>query len=250
MKLAFCFAAELTEPKFTTSPSSIQLLEQRQRAFRSRRLEFIGSLDYEEFRRGDHQTYLLLGFVIDGLHRGGLETPRFRSILVSALQHTSQLPVPFAGHGTIDDTWEHWLHLASFSMASKSSFEEGEWCGYLSAGKELDGFRTRLENIRFQVDEGPVSNSIKGGGMVENRSFTLDGECRKENNRVILSLNCPGLHNYSCGWDSCYVCKWEAFMTPFGIVGCLERFRAYTSQPTGYLWIWKQAWMQSGSTAS
>ena len=214
----------MSEPKSTDLPSVAEPPE-RQAAFWHARSALLSDLlvATEQFCREKHHFYFLPGFLIQALASNGIAIPRFTSIPMLSLPYAFQLPLPFAeDNDTHEDSWEKWLDLTSSSMVRESSFEEGEWCGYISADPYLLSFSTLLEDIRFQVVEELASISVKGDDREGGRSLTLEVEVDKEKTRILISQECPNVHS----------CRWNAFMTPFGIVGYLDNIPRHNLQPS------------------
>ena len=137
-------------------------------------------------------------------------------------QSLSGICIPFSGDNFVREAY---LPV----MTSVPFLESGEWVGYYSYSMNLHParFDPPMERIQFAADPELGSYGLQASGVDSVGSFTLNGSV-SENGVVEMTKT------YAQGFSW----KWNASMTPFGIVGAWGR--GNTSH--GHLWLWKREW--------
>ena len=136
------------------------------------------------------------------------------------------LQMPFSGSTSLSEGYLKTLTSATF-------LEEGEWVGYYSSGLVLVvrreiRFDPPMHSIRFNVlQQSPGIFELQADGIDNVGTFTLRGHVQSIGKVSMVKTYAAGL-----SW------RWDARMTPFGIIG------AWGSGGTifGNFWIWKKEW--------
>lgn len=138
------------------------------------------------------------------------------------------LSMPYSGVHSLGDG-----HLKT--MTSASFLQDGEWVGYYSTGLVVDNrarFDPPMQDIRFRAipeasDIFPDHVELEADGFDNVGTFSLSGFVHENGTASFVKT-------YSAGhsWE------WDAWMTPFGIIGAWGR----NSRSFGNFWIWKKDW--------
>jgi hypothetical protein len=171
----------------------------------------------------------------------------------------TDFPLPFSGN-PFRNPEKGYLR----AMTSKSFLEDGEWIGYYNYSPRLGHCRfhppmtgihlttSTVEPEKEEATERHIEESsddkpqdadnlaltteskdeeqileVKASGTDSVENFTLSGQIRSNGRIDIKKTDATGL-----SWD------WNAWMTPFGMVGFWGRGQA----DYGYIWLWKKSW--------
>lgn len=127
------------------------------------------------------------------------------------------------------------------TMVSAPFLEDDEWVGYYNYGTALNGPGAAdliMSEVRFQVETGDseVTVSAPTGHDMRLGPFTLTGSIRQGDGYVEMN------NRYASGIES----RWNASMTPYGIVGSWGNSGAQPLVARGRLWLWKRSWVAIG----
>lgn len=185
--------------------------------------------NHTRMRRG--AAVLAVGIISEELRRDGCTreqviTPAVTDIKFHAI---TDLPLPFGPCASaIMGSW----HLPQ--MTSQRFLEDGEWIGLYSYSHDTRRPRSLdppMHRIRFTTC---INHTVigylffEGLGVDSIGSFDLNGCLFTETGHVKLSKTYWLGHRW----------YWDAFMTPFGIVGTWGH-----SELGGWVWLWKASWL-------
>ncbi|KAI0875117.1 hypothetical protein GGS24DRAFT_515973 [Hypoxylon argillaceum] len=221
IQVAFCFACESTKSQ-TDSQWPVASL-----AFGSTIVkEFLQLDDPFQSLGCQENLYFLLGLFMRSTN--GENTPSSSSLPI-LFQDLTALPLLFDGVPEADGEgpWRRWLRHISSILASDSSLEGSEWCGYQCDDPFFILPSSFIQNIQLHVIRAGTEIALRGHGYENGEYFSLEGRVDPATGRVTINLDYPDERRN----------HWHGCITPFGIFGYWEMERGYRFE--GWFWIWR-----------
>lgn len=187
---------------------------------------------YEQYRGKEFaRAVLAVGIMSEVLRQGGYTQDQVITPTAADIDFHSMrdLPPPFCPYAPRAMESRH-LPM----MTSKRFLEDGEWTGLyccsLGRGRPIS-WDPPMRGIHFttRIDpDAPGKIFLAGSGTDRVGSFMLEGCLHSEDGLCTMSKEYGPHHRWF----------WDAYMTPFGIVGTWGSF-----EWGGWVWLWKASWL-------